>query len=95
VTPAACRLPAAAGRPAALPAAARKVLASAGTSAVRTDFAASLERTMWFQVAVFLAGFALMLALPRGAGRRRRRPSLAGADRNAGAGASASNVVIG
>jgi hypothetical protein len=47
------------------------VLATVGSSAVRQDFAAALERTLWFQVAVFLASFLLMLALPRGAGRRR------------------------
>jgi EmrB/QacA subfamily drug resistance transporter len=71
VTPAACRLTGPAGTgPAALPAAAKGVLASTGATAVRHDFAAALERTLWFQVAVFLASFLLMLALPRGAGRR-------------------------
>jgi len=75
VTPAACRLSAPAGSagtagPAALPAAAKGVLASTGAAAVRHDFAAALERTLWFQVAVFLAAFGLMIALPRGAGRR-------------------------
>jgi EmrB/QacA subfamily drug resistance transporter len=67
VTPAACRTP---GRTAALPAAARPVLARAGGAAVRDDFAASLERTLWFQVGVFGLSFLLMLLLPRGAGRR-------------------------
>ena len=67
VTPAACRPP---GHRA-LPAAADKVLAGAGAAAVRHDFAAALERTLWFQVAAFLASFLLMLILPRGAGRRR------------------------
>jgi EmrB/QacA subfamily drug resistance transporter len=67
VTPAACRLP---GHRA-LPPAAGKVLAGAGVTAVRHDFAAALERTLWFQVAVFAASFLLMLVLPRGAGRRR------------------------
>ena len=47
------------------------MLATVGSSAVRHDFAAAVERTLWFQVAVFLASFLLMLALPRGAGRRR------------------------
>jgi hypothetical protein len=67
VTPASCR-PSAAEQ--ALPAAAHRVIASAGGSAVRDDFVASLERTLWFQVGVFLLAFLLMLALPRGAGRR-------------------------
>jgi EmrB/QacA subfamily drug resistance transporter len=67
VTPASCR-PSAAEQ--ALPAAAHRVIASAGGRAVRDDFAASLERTLWFQVGVFLLAFLLMLALPRGAGRR-------------------------
>jgi hypothetical protein len=47
-----------------------RVIASAGGSAVRDDFVASLERTLWFQVGVFLLAFLLMLAQPRGAGRR-------------------------
>ncbi|MCW2909712.1 MAG: hypothetical protein JWL68_4501, partial [Actinomycetia bacterium] len=38
--------------------------------AVRDDFAASLERTLWFQVGVFGLSFLLMLLLPRRAGRR-------------------------
>ncbi len=67
VTPAACRLP---GHQA-LPTAAGKALAETGAAAVRHDFAAALERTLWFQVAVFVASFLLMLTLPRGAGRRR------------------------
>jgi hypothetical protein len=66
VTPAACRLP---GHRA-LPAAAGKALAGAGATAVRHDFAAALERTLWFQVAVFVAAIFLMLALPPGVGRR-------------------------
>jgi len=37
---------------------------------VRQDFAATLVRTLWFQVGVFLLSFLIMLALPRGAGRR-------------------------
>jgi EmrB/QacA subfamily drug resistance transporter len=66
VTPAACRLPA--GE--ALPPAAHRVLAQVGGAAVRQDFAASLVRTLWFQVGVFLLSFLLMLALPARAGRR-------------------------
>ncbi len=67
VTPAACHLPA--GQ--ALPGQVSQVVAGAGATAVRTDFAAALTRTLWFQVGVFLASFILMLALPAGAGRRR------------------------
>ena len=37
----------------------------------RDDFAASVERTLWFQVGVFVLSFLLMLLLPRGAGRHR------------------------
>ena len=66
VTPAACKI---SGHQV-LPAGARRALASAGGAAVRQDFAAALERTLWFQVAVFGASFMLMLALPRGIGRR-------------------------
>ncbi|HEY2304997.1 MAG TPA: MFS transporter [Streptosporangiaceae bacterium] len=66
VTPASCR-----PRPGeVLPAALRPVLARAGVAAVRTDFAASAVRTLWFQVGVFGLSFLLMLAWPRGAGRR-------------------------
>jgi hypothetical protein len=68
VTPASCRT-GAAGH--ALPAAAHPVLASAGGSAVRHDFAASLQRTLWFQAGAFLLSFLLMLALPAGIGRHR------------------------
>ena len=67
MTPAACRAPAG---PQALPAAAHPVLARAGGAAVRDDFTASVERTLWFQVGVFGLSFLLMLLLPRGAGRR-------------------------
>jgi hypothetical protein len=42
-----------------------RLLASAGGAASRRDFAASLERTLWFQVGVFVLSFLLMLALPR------------------------------
>ena len=71
VTPAACRTT---SLPSALPAAVRPVLARAGGAAVRDDFAASLERTLWFQVGVFGLSFLLMLLLPRGAGRRPAGP---------------------
>jgi EmrB/QacA subfamily drug resistance transporter len=73
VTPPSCR-PGAAGP--ALPAAADRVIAGAGATAVGHDFAASLQRTLWFQVGVFLLSFLLMLALPRGAGRRTAQASL-------------------
>jgi len=65
-TPAACKL----GSGQVVPASISHVLARDGAPAVRTDFAASLTRTLWFQVGVFGASFALMLALPAGAGRR-------------------------
>jgi MFS family permease len=52
---------------------AARVLAEAGASAVRHDFAASLVRTLWFQVGAFLLSFLLMFALPRPPGRRRPR----------------------
>ena len=52
-----------------LPAAAHPVLASAGGAALRTDFASSLVRTLWFQVGVFVLSFLLMLGIPAGAGR--------------------------
>ncbi len=67
-TPASCRP---AGAAQALPPAAHQVIAAAGGNAVRHDFAASLVRTLWFQVGVFLLSFLLMLGLPRRAGRRR------------------------
>ena len=53
-----------------LPAAVHPVLARAGGGAVRADFVASVVRTLWFQVGVFGLAFLLMLAWPRGAGRR-------------------------
>ena len=64
VTPAACQLPG--GQ--AVPAGARQVLASAGGMAVRRDFTAALERTLWFQVGVFGLSCLLMLGLPAGSG---------------------------
>ena len=73
VTPASCRP--APGE--VLPAAVYPVLARAGASAVRTDFAASAARTLWFQVGVFFLAFLLMLAWPRGAGRA-HAPAAAG-----------------
>ncbi len=66
-TPASCRR---GGAEAALPASANRVLAEAGGAAVRRDFASSLERTLAFQVGVFLLSFLLMLALPARSGRR-------------------------
>ena len=68
VTPASCRVP---GGQRALPAAVHPLLARVGGAAVRDDFAASVERTLWFQVGVFGLSFLLMLLLPRGAGRHR------------------------
>jgi EmrB/QacA subfamily drug resistance transporter len=68
VTPPSCQRSTAVER--ALPAATDKVLAGAGGAAVRDDFAASVERTLWFQVGAFGLSFLLMLALPRGVGRR-------------------------
>ena len=56
----------------------RGVLAKAGATAVRHDFAASLVRTLWFQVGAFLLSFLLMFALPSRAGRRQEP---AGTDR--------------
>jgi EmrB/QacA subfamily drug resistance transporter len=70
VTPASCRPPA--GE--VLPAAVHPVLARAGAAAVRDDFAASVARTLWFQVGVFGLAFLLMLAWPRGAGRKATAP---------------------
>ena len=87
VTPAACRL---SGAPAALPAGVTKVLAGAGGSAVRHDFATSLQRTLWFQVGAFAGSFLLMLVLPAGAGRRLEQDETA--DR-VESGATASAVV--
>jgi len=75
VTPASCRPRAGEVLPAAL----HPVLARAGQAAVRTDFAAAAARTLWFQVGVFGLSFLLMLAWPRGAGRRAEVPGEAGA----------------
>jgi MFS family permease len=70
VTPASCKPKA--GQ--VIPAGARGVIAAAGASAVRHDFASSVVRTLWFQVGVFLASFLLMFVLPAGAGRRATMP---------------------
>jgi len=86
VTPASCRPPA--GE--VLPAGVRPVLARAGASAVRTDFAASLVRTLWFQVGVFFLAFLLMLAWPRGVGRR----ATVLADGAAGAGQDTAGALV-
>jgi EmrB/QacA subfamily drug resistance transporter len=77
-TPAACRLAGARAVPPGL----GRVVAGVGANAVRHDFAASIERTLWFQVGVFSASFLLMLALPRGAGRRRPDEPELSADRD-------------
>ncbi len=69
VTPAACQP--AHGQ--VLPAAAHPVLASAGGSALRTGFASSVVRTLWFQVGVFLLSFLLMFGIPAGAGKHARQ----------------------
>jgi hypothetical protein len=74
VTPASCRPPAGPVRAAVHP-----VLARAGEAAVRTDFADAVARTLWFQVGVFGLSFLLMLAWPRGAGRRAQVHGEAGA----------------
>jgi len=70
-TPASCRQTPAAGQ---LPAPVRHGLAAIGRRATGIDFAASAWRTLLFQVGVFLASFALMLALP---GTRRRGAGVA------------------
>jgi EmrB/QacA subfamily drug resistance transporter len=79
VIPAACQLPA--GQ--VVPSGARAALASAGGAAVRRDFTATLERTLWFQVGVFALSFLLMLLLPGGAVRRERRAGNAGSSDSA------------
>ena len=77
-TPASCRLrpgSRATGRQAAstaLPAASKHAIAGIGKKATAIDFAASLERTLFFQVGVFVFSFLLMLALPR---MRRAEPA--------------------
>ena len=71
VTPASCKPKA--GE--VLPPAARRAIAEAGRTAVRRDFAASVVRTLWFQVGVFALSFLLMFVLPGGVGRRLREPA--------------------
>jgi Major Facilitator Superfamily len=61
-TPASCRQ---GERATALPAPARHAIAGIGREATGIDFAAALERALFFQVGVFLLSFLLMLALPR------------------------------
>jgi len=61
----------------------QRALAGAGASAVRDDFVASLVRTLWFQVGVFLLSFLLMFALPRGAGRHAEQQAAAGGEKDA------------
>jgi EmrB/QacA subfamily drug resistance transporter len=80
VTPASCRLasPAGAARP--LPGAASRVLARAGGAASGRAFAGALERTLGFQVGVFVLSFLLMLALPRHARPRAAARQAARAD---------------
>jgi MFS family permease len=65
VTPPACRTSAVGVT---LPPAAEKVLTASAAIAVKRDFTAATERTLWYQVGVFTLSFILMLALP--AGRR-------------------------
>lgn len=66
VTPPSCRP---GGAQAALPARASHGLAVASTTAVKRDFASTVERTLWYHVGVFGLAFLLMLGLPA---RRRR-----------------------
>jgi EmrB/QacA subfamily drug resistance transporter len=90
VTPAVCQLQAG---PASLPAGVHQVLAAAGGAAVRQDFAASVQRTLWFQVGAFLLSFLFMAALPARSGRR---PAKAGGSAaQAPADAESGNVVVG
>ena len=77
VTPASCRPPA--GEVITPPV--HRALAVAGAGAVRRDFAASVVRSLWFQVGVFVLSFLLMLAWPAGAGRRAGSPAAGGAER--------------
>ncbi len=62
VRPASCRPR---GQAAVLPGQARHAIAAIGRKATRIDFAAALQRTLYFQVGVFAMSFLLMLALPR------------------------------
>jgi EmrB/QacA subfamily drug resistance transporter len=87
VTPASCKPPAGV----VLSPAVRGIVAGAGISAVRHDFAASLVRTMWFQVGVFALAFLMMLAWPRGVGRKGTGPG----DGEAAAGRPGAEVATG
>src|SRR5215475_2552590 len=81
-TPASCKPPAGV----VLSPTVQRIVAGAGISAVRHDFAASLVRTLWFQVGVFFLAFLMMLAWPRGVGRKVTEPgdtSLAAGEQNA------------
>jgi len=92
VTPASCQPPAGV----VLSPGVRKIVAGAGISAVRHDFAASLVRTLWFQVGVFVLAFLMMLAWPRGVGRRVTAPGgeVAGTRESPGPGARESAGVV-
>jgi hypothetical protein len=63
ITPPACRAQAAGVT---LPPAAGKVLTASALAAVKRDFTAATERTLWYQAGVFAFAFVLMLALPAG-----------------------------
>jgi EmrB/QacA subfamily drug resistance transporter len=67
--PAVCRP---GGATAALPPAASRVLAASAVTVGKRDFAAATERTLWYQVGVFVLAFLLMLALPGTRGHRTR-----------------------
>jgi EmrB/QacA subfamily drug resistance transporter len=73
ITPPACRTEAVGVT---LPAAAEKVLTASAGVAVKRDFTAATERTLWYQAGVFALAFVLMLALPAGP-RRTSGPRLA------------------
>ena len=66
VTPLSCRRSPAES---VLPAAADHAIAAGAAQAVRRDFTAALQRTLWYQVGAFLLAFLLMLALPQRAAR--------------------------
>jgi|HubBroStandDraft_6_1064221.scaffolds.fasta_scaffold58099_2 hypothetical protein len=52
-----------------LPAAADHAITAGAARAMKRDFTAALQRTLWYQVGTFLLAFLLMLALPRRAAR--------------------------
>jgi EmrB/QacA subfamily drug resistance transporter len=78
--PASCRQAPAASR---LPVPVTHSIAAIGRQATSIDFAASVWRTLLFQVAVFLASFALMLVLPATKRGERAAKAVAGASRPA------------